>query len=208
MKTSFTLIETILTLFLITIISSFFYFKTSNNKIDIAVDRLLLYLKQTRYQALIDNKEENNNPLWHKKRWTFKFFRCKKNVGGLYYSIYSDENMKGHPNLDESLIDPLTQKRVYSTNACKESSDTSKYVLLTKEYGINSIDISCNMTSSIGQISFGSDGKVYAKLSSNKYAKSEYEIKNKCKIVMKAQENEDRSIIIEGNTGYIYKEIN
>ena len=102
------------------------------NKLYEATNRLVIYLKQTRYQALIDSKEEKSNPFWHKKRWTLKFLRCREDVGGLYYVIYSDTNMTGIPSLNESLIDPLSNKKVYSTNQCELSTNTSKYVLLTK----------------------------------------------------------------------------
>ena len=42
-------------------------------------------------KALIDNKYDLDDPLWHKKRWTLKFFRCKENVGGIYYLL---QNLK------------------------------------------------------------------------------------------------------------------
>lgn len=116
MKKSFSLLELILVIALISIIIYFFKPNIQINKSKEAANRIVLYLKQTRYQALIDDKEDSLNKLWHKKRWTFKFFRCKQSVGGVYYIIYSDENMKGHPNIDESMNDPLTNKKIYSSN--------------------------------------------------------------------------------------------
>ncbi len=89
MKRSFSLLELILTLTFICLVSiSFFFTKESifENKIDIATNRLILYLKQTRLQALLDSQYSPTDNLWHKKRWTLKFFRCNKNIGGIYYS--------------------------------------------------------------------------------------------------------------------------
>ncbi len=205
MRKSFSLIELIFTIFLILLVSSFFYLKKTEDKLQVATERLILYLKQTRYQALIDSKEEKNNPLWHKKRWTFKFFRCRKRVGGFYYTIYSDENMKGHPGQDESLIDPLTKKRVYSTNSCKVNNKNSKYVLLTKEFDIKDINISCNKTNSVGQISFGNNGKIYAKQSPKENLSFEFEIHNSCEITLIDNKNQSSTIIIEAKTGYIFR---
>lgn len=203
MKNSFSLIELLIVIFLSILISSFFYSRKNEDNLQIVAKRLALYLKQTRYQAMIDDKEEKDNPLWHKKRWTLKFFRCKKDVGGIYYVIYSDINMKGHPNQNESLIDPLTQKRIYSSNSCEVNNKNSKYVLLTKEFGINSVSLSCNKTSGLGQISFGNDGKVYAKLSSNANSGFEYEINKNCEIVLKSQDNKKIGLKIESNTGFV-----
>ncbi len=208
MKKSFSLFELILSLTIISIISfSFFYSKKtiSENKINIATDRLILYLKQTRLQALIDSQHNPSDKLWHKKRWTLSFFKCHKNMGGIYYVIYSDKNKKGHPNKEESLKDPLTNRYIYSSNSCKEESNTSKYVLLTKEFNINSIEVSCKSDNSLGKISFGYDGKIYNKLSSNEKEDKKYEIKEPCKIRLIDKKGKEAEIIIEKNGGYIYK---
>ncbi|RXJ65731.1 hypothetical protein CRV08_14675 [Halarcobacter ebronensis] len=207
MKTALTLLEVIVVISLISII----YFTQSNKTftntdLEKAANRIVLYLKETRYQALIDDKRDENKPLWYKRRWTMKFFKCSESVGGIYYVIYSDENEKGHPNKDESLIDPLTRKRVYSSNSCESSNDTSKYVLLTKEFGIKNANISCNNTTSLGQISFGRDGKVYSKLSNSENSEDEYEILERCKIELISEKNHKIGIFIEPKTGFTYKE--
>ncbi|WP_258239433.1 type II secretion system protein [Arcobacter sp. LA11] len=161
-------------------------------------------MKETRYQALIDNKYESNDNLWHKSRWTLKFFRCNKDIGGIYYSIYSDINQTGHPNFNETLKDPLTNKRIYSTNRCEDKENRSKYVLLTKEYEIKEIKISCNRRKSIGQISFGNEGKVYSRLSAYENEYKEYEIENRCKIKLISENKDFKEIIIEANNGFTY----
>ncbi len=205
MKRAFSLIEIILVLTILIFVGSYYGKTSTKTNLETAANRIILYLKETRYQALIDDKEELNDTLWHKKRWTLKFFRCDKDVGGLYYRIYSDENKTGHAGLYESLNDPLTNKKIYSTSKCEYRNNTSKYVLLTKEFGINDVEISCNSTSSLGQISFGKDGKVYSKLSAYENEYYEYEIKSPCIIKLKSQENENIEIIIEPNSGFVYK---
>lgn len=204
MKKAFSLIETILVISIIVFIGGFIIQKIHTSNLDDAVKRISLYLKQTRYQALIDNKQKDDEELWHKKRWTLKFLRCNKNIGGLYYNIYSDENETGQASLSESLIDPLTNKRVYSTNKCEYKDNTSKYVLLTKEFGIVDVQISCNNTSSLGQISFGNDGKVYSKLSSSANEYYEYEINSICTIKFIDNESQTKTLKIMPKTGYIY----
>lgn len=205
MKKAFSLLEVILVITILIFIGSFYVKKSNNNDLEYATNRIVLYLKQARYQALIDNKEKIENELWHKRRWTLKFFRCDSNIGGLYYTIYTDKNEKGHPGLDEALADPLTNKKIYSTNKCIYKKNSSKYVLLTKEFGIKEIKVSCNKTSSLGQISFGNEGKVYSKLSSYKNEYYEYEITSKCIITLKDQNNDSEELIIEPKTGFVYK---
>lgn len=205
MKKAFSLLEVILVISLLGFLYTAFIPKTRISKIDEVTNRLVLYLKQTRYQALINNKHHSTNEYWHKKRWTLKFFRCRKDVGGIYYSIYSDNNTSGHPSIDDSLKDSLNQKNIYSTNYCKENINNSKYVLITKNFDIEEVNISCNETTSLGQLSFGTDGKVYSKLSNIANDSSSYEIKNKCIIELIDTYSKKRNIVIENSTGYIYK---
>ena len=165
MKKSFSLLEIILVISLIGFLYTMFLPKTKINHIDELSSKLSLYLTHLRYKALIDDKYDSKDSLWHKKRWTIKFLRCRESVGGIYYTIYSDKNKSGHPSAEDSLKDPLTNKNIYTSNICNENSLNSKYVLLTKEFGISDVQISCNETTSLGQLSFGSDGEIYSKLS-------------------------------------------
>ena len=121
MKKAFSLLELLLIISLLGFLYTAFIPKTQINKIDELTNRLVLYLKQTRYQSLINDKYNNTDDYWHKKRWTLKFFRCRESVGGIYYSIYSDNNASGHPSIEDSLKDSLSLKNIYSTNYCKEN---------------------------------------------------------------------------------------
>jgi hypothetical protein len=205
MKKSFTLLEIILCILLLSIISSFFIPKLNKSRIDEVTNMLVLYLKQTRYLSLVDNKYKEDDTLWFKKRWTLKFFRCRERVGGFYYSIYSDKNNSGHVSSEDSLKDPLTNKNIYSSNYCEEREENSKYVLLTKQYKIIDINVSCNKTSSLGQISFGNDGNIYTKLSNQENEESEYLLDEECIITLKDSFNEERRIKLNPISAYINK---
>ena len=180
MKKSFSLFEIVLTILLISFIYTIFLPKNRINYIDEVTTRMQLYISYVRYKALIDDKFDLQDSLWHKKRWTIKFFRCRESVGGIYYAIYSDNNKTGIPSAEDSLKDPLSQKNIYSSNYCEENSSNSKFVLLTKNFGITDVQISCNDTTSLGQLSFDSDGKVYSKLSNYANESNEYEINKPC----------------------------
>ena len=202
MKNSFSFLELILTLTLLTFLYSIFIPKFETKSINELTNRILLYISYARYKSFLDEKFDNNDYLWHKKRWTIKFFRCRNEEDGIYFSIYSDKNKTGHPSKEDSLKDPLSNKYIYSSNYCKENNTNSKYVFLTKNFDINDIDISCNNTTSLGQLSFGSDGKLYSRLSNYENESDEFEIESPCEIILRTKKGEEGRIIIENSTGY------
>jgi type II secretory pathway pseudopilin PulG len=206
MKKSFSILEIILVITLIGFLYTIFLPKSKINRLDEITSRLSLYITHLRYKAFLDNQYDLDDRLWHKKRWTIKFFRCRESVGGIYYSIYSDKNKSGHPSSEDSLKDPLTNKNIYSSNTCKENIQNSKYVLLTKEFKISDINISCNNTTSLGQLSFGSDGKIYSKLSAFDNESKEYEIDKPCIIKLVANDEDSREITIYPYTSYNKRE--
>jgi hypothetical protein len=83
------------------------------------------------------------------------------------------------------------------------SQNESKYILLTKEYEIVKIDISCNNTSTLGQIIFGNNGKIYSKQAYTQNDIDKYEIKEPCHITIYDKQNNSNTITIEPNTGFI-----
>ena len=205
MKKSFSFLEMIIVLLLITLLYTQFIPKNEINKLNEITTRLSLYITYLRYKAMVNNKYDDEDTLWHKKRWTLKFFRCRDDKDGIYFTIYSDKNKTGHPSVEDSLKDPLTNKNIYSSNYCKENNANSKYVLLTKNFDIENVNISCNNTSSLGQLSFGNDGKVYSRLSNYENESEEYEIKSPCEIKLRTKNGEEGTLLIENLTGYVKK---
>ena len=72
-------------------------------------------------------------------------------------------------------------------------------------FDIENVNISCNNTSSLGQLSFGNDGKVYSRLSNYENESEEYEIKSPCEIKLRTKNGEEGRILIENLTGYVKK---
>lgn len=150
---------------------------------------------------MIDDKYDLSDDEWFKKRWTLKFQKCQTGIGGIYYVIYSDMDKNGAIKKEESLKDPLTNNYIYSFQCTKDTLyDKSKFVLLSKEYDIENVIISCNSTSTIGQISFDRDGNVYSRLGKDE---NEYKINKPCTIKLIGKHNQIEEITIHQNTGYI-----
>ena len=196
----FSLIELIIAISIISIILSISQFKFNSNNLQQAASKLKLYLNYTRYIAHIDNKFDINNNEWQKKLWTLKFQNCSSSIGGLYFVVYSDKSGGiSHFKKTECLKDPLTNKYLYSNWDCEASKDESKYILLTKEYGVTKVDVSCKSNSSIGQISFGYDGNIYSNLGNYPT-----KITKRCVITLFDKDDNSIELKIEPNTGYVY----
>ena len=200
-KSSFSLIEIILVIFLISIALKL-TLSTSYSKLTLAKNQLILHLKYLRYIAFNDNKFRPNDDKFHKKFWTFKIQRCNNN-SGFYYLIYSDKNKNSYISKTESLKDPLTNKYIYNYSKCVENEfDKLANTLLSKTFGIKKIEISCNKTSSIGQLSFDNQGNVFTKLP--KYYKNldNFKLKKNCYINF-SDGKYSKTITITKN-GYIF----
>jgi len=198
---AFSLLELIFVIVLIAIISSTIISKTEISKLQLATDKIVLYLNYTRYIAFVDSKFDIDDVEWERKRWTLKFQNCSDTNNGMYYIVYSD--MSGGTaafKKDECMKDPLSLKYLYSGYDCEPSSNESKNILLTKEFGVHKVEVSCNITSTIGQISFGADGKIYSQLGTNIK-----EIDEQCLLKLYDINDDYTTIAIEPKTGYIHK---
>jgi len=207
MKKSFSLLEIIFVLIIITIISSMAFQNKNISKIKLAKEQLILHLKYMRYISMIDNKYNHNDNLWYRKAWNMKFLNCSKNIGGIYYVIYENVINTNHWAISksETLKDPLTSNYIYSYQCKKdELYDKSKFVLLSQYYGIKKINISCNESSSLGQILFLNNGSAYTKFNNNYNDMNKYKIQNNCKITLLDGYNQKEYINIEANTGFIH----
>jgi Tfp pilus assembly protein FimT len=201
-KKSFSLIEIIFVIVLISVISSYTIQTNNQDKLVLAKNQIKMHLKYMRYIAMLDNKYDHNDKNWYRKAWNVKFRWCsgKKQI---HYYIYSDLDNSGHVKEEETLKDPLTNNRIYSTISCKDNSKRTNYTLLSKYYGVKTLDISCNDTSSLGQILFLNTGIAYSKFTNNENI-DKYKIQKDCKIDIYDKYNSKETITVTGNTGYIY----
>jgi len=200
-KRGFSLIEIIFVIAILAIVGSMIIPKNNLSKLDLATKKIITYLNYTRYIAHIDNKFDINDKEWEKKRWTLKFQNCSNSQDGIYFTIYSDtDGGTAHYKKSDCLKDPTTNKYLYTTYSCQPKADESQYTLLTKKFGVVKVEVSCNTTSTIGQISFGYDGKIYSSLGENIK-----QITSPCKITLFDRKGRSKTIQIEPNTGYIHK---
>lgn len=203
-KNTFTLIEIVFVIILIGVITSFSISKNNINKLVLAKDQIIMHLKYMRYIAMNDNKYEHNNSLWYKKGWNLKFRYCD-GKDDIHYYIYSDEDLTGHVKEIETLKDPFTNQYIYSSIHCVDSIDRTNYTLLSKYYNIKKIEISCNETTSIGQVLYLDDGNIYTKFSpDSNVSKNKYKLNEDCTIDLYDKQNNKQTITLDYRTGYVY----
>lgn len=175
--------------------------KKQISSLELATDRIILYLQYTRYLAFLDNKFRVDDHEWEKKRWSVKFQRCSDPLDGLYFVVFSDESGGTAAfKKKDTMKDPLNGKYLYGQGQCEPRMDESKNIYLTKEYGIQNVTISCNNTSTIGQIGFGYDGHVYSSLGQNIV-----QIQEPCLVTFEDQYHKRSTIMIEPRTGFVHK---
>ena len=206
MKKSITLLEIVFAIFLISIIYSISIPKKIDSKLQDATSYLITYLNYTRYLALIDNKYDTQDSLWFRKMWRLRFENCSNDTDGFYFIVFSDNNKTGQAKKGDSAKDPLSQKHLYSRYNCNPKADESKYILLTKEFGIKNIEVSCNSTSSLGQILYDEESKIFSKVGTNTKDFGKFEILNRCYIYLYDKDENKSTIIIEPKTGYAYQQ--
>ena len=215
-KKSFTLLELIFLVVIIATVSAIIIPKKQHSSLQLAAQQIIMYLKYTRYLALVDNKyihqndtskNKNEKDQWYKSRWTLKFQNCTNN-NGLYFVVYSDdidyEEETAHFKKSECAKDLITSRWLYSDANCVASNDESKYVLLTKQYGVTQVTISCNQTSTIGKISFDENGQAHSLIDT-----LDDDILNEvCYIKLFDATQKFVKIAITSHTGYIYQIFN
>lgn len=194
-------LELLSVIVIIAFISAAAFFKYQSNPLDKAAKRLVLYLQYTRFYGLSDNKFNHSDPQWFRARYSFRIRRCN-NQSGIYYTIHSDADKNGYIKQAECIKDPLSNKYIYSSNICEQTANNSRYVLLTKEFGVVKAELSCNTTDSLGMIIFGEDGKIYSKFDQND--PKAYEITQPCTITLYNEKGDFKTIVAEPQTGYIY----
>ena len=68
----------IFVLIIISIVISQSIPKTQISQLNLASDKIILYLNYVRYIAHVDNKFNKTDEEWERKRWTLKFKNCNK----------------------------------------------------------------------------------------------------------------------------------
>jgi len=111
-----------------------------------ASETILSHIRLAQQLALRDNKHrKDNNGLWQRAYWRFEYGKCRNttNPNGTaeyYYRVGSATTLDSAFNKNESAINPIDGKYLYTMNKCNDlRSDESPTILISKKFGINRI---------------------------------------------------------------------
>ncbi|SFV57640.1 N-terminal methylation [hydrothermal vent metagenome] len=145
-KTAFTMIELVFVIVVLAIIASLAMERMDRDLKQEASETILSHIRLAQQLALNDNKHrKNNNGLWQRAYWRFEYGKCRNttNLDGTaeyYYRVGSATTLDSGFNKNESAINPMDGKYLYTMNKCNNlQNDESPTVLISKKFGINRI---------------------------------------------------------------------
>ena len=166
MKKAFTLIELVLVVVIIGIVSAAIVPRFNRSTLDEAAHQIISHIRYTQHLALMDDKYDPTDSTWFKERWQLSFSRSVDSQNVWAYSIFSDANHDGNPNLrNEIARDPMNPGTLNSLGQIVsskpgqylsggfsgvldlEDSRRSKKMTLNNKYGINWISFSRSCSS-------------------------------------------------------------
>jgi Tfp pilus assembly protein PilE len=202
---AFTMLELVFVIIVVGILAVLAMPSFTSNPLQQAAEQVANHIRYTQHLAMVDDEFNESDPTWYLKKWQIRF---RENSGKLYYAVYSDKDKDRNINCnamtcDEPAIDPLTKQPLYYLD-----SRANKKMLLTEEYGIKDINVSCDTpdsslyTSSLGVISFDHLGRPYDGIGNNASKPFDFLLTSNCTITLEHNDG-NATIIVRPETGYV-----
>ena len=209
MKKAFTLLELIFVIVVIGIIAAAIIPRMKNNSLQQAAIQIESHIRYTQHLAMVDDKYDDSDSNWFKKRWQIIFAKQANTDQQWAYTIFSDivGGNSGKPNKTEIAINPMNhnQRMTGGYNSAQELNVSSSNFVgmqsmnIGKKYGVTDMNFSCSQ-----RLVFDYLGRpMKSDLSGNSKPYEENDlITDTCKITLK---NESESVVIDINkqTGFI-----
>ncbi|MDP3588582.1 MAG: hypothetical protein Q8R58_11060 [Sulfuricurvum sp.] len=202
---AFTMLELVFVIIVIGILAVLAMPNFNRHPLQEAAEQVAGHIRYTQHLAMVDDKFDANDAAYYMKRWQIRF---RKNSNTLYYAVYSDKNQDRNVNCnvtfcDEPAIDPLTKKPLYYL-----ASRENKNMILSKQFGITSINVSCDVadsslyTNSLGVIAFDNLGRPYNGIGNNTVGPYNFLLSTPC-IMTLTHPDGNAIITIHPETGYV-----
>jgi type II secretory pathway pseudopilin PulG len=185
------MLELVFVIVVIGIITAVMLPRIDRDNVYEAAQQVISHIKYTQHLAMVDNKYDDTDPNWFLEKWQIAFYGC----GG--YVVYSDENQGGGPNRNEAADDPLSRKKIFTSNTCAENTLDYPNVRLKNYYNIENIVLSAGCG---GQsIMFDHLGRPYNANTVNGV------MTQNCDITLNSENNTTGAVVrIVPETGYTY----
>ena len=209
-RSAFTIIELIFVIVVLGILASLAMERVDRDLKQEASETILSHIRLAQQLALRDNKHrQDNNGLWQRAYWRFEYGKCKNttNLDGTaayYYRVGAATTLDKAFNKNESAINPVDGKYLYTINSCDDlKKDESPTILISKKFGINKIEkyAGCNK---VQHIAFDYLGRPHHQIGSYGSANFSKIMVNDCRLKFKMATGDSFTIIIEAETGHAY----
>ncbi len=213
MKNSFTLLELLFVLVLISIIAIELLPRMKSNLLKQAAQQLIADIRYTQHLALTDDKYDPNDKVWFKKRWQIIFGQSVDTEQKLAYSIFSDnttDDDDAKPGLSELAIDPSNNNKYlsggYSGILKTSEPQANKKMNLGLSYGIDEYKFGGGCSARTRRISFDHYGRpIKDSLALYTTAYKKGRLLTKACTIELIDSNEGSIVInIEPETGYVH----
>jgi len=185
-----------------------------------AAETILSHIRLTQQLALRDNKHRSdNNPQWQRAYWRFEYGKCanttnEDGTADYYYRVGSAVGMQTAFNKNESAINPIDGRYLYTVNTCDSlQNDESPSILISKQFGVNRIR-KYGGCSNVQHIAFDYLGRPHHQIASYGTANFSKIMTKNCRLKFELSTDVDNdgdvdaedsfTIIIEAETGHAF----
>jgi type II secretory pathway pseudopilin PulG len=185
---SFTLLEAILSIVIISILSSLIIPKQQDSKLFLARDQLIEDINIIVFKASMDDIFQNDKD-FYPDLWQIKFIKQINNKKVVAYAIYANVGKTKTLNKkDKTIINPLSYKPLASSGyyGGLDTNKSSKEVYLSSRYQIDDLKLSKNCSryssrkllfDSLGRIHINNNGRLAKGICKISLFKKEIEVK-------------------------------
>jgi type II secretory pathway pseudopilin PulG len=225
MKKSFTLIELVFVIVVISIIAMAVLPRINTNNLHEAAIQVVSHIRYTQHLAMTDDKYDPDEALWFHRRWTIRFHENLTFTNVLppdksyqkvwAYTIFSDlpDYNRHHPDLNGMARSPSNFDQYLSGGVNNtlhvEDTKSMKRMRLGIHYGIEDVAFSGGCRSNVRYIHFDHLGRPMNSFPENKPYESASAgwhklIHQRCVITLTSKNDESLAIAIEPETGYAH----
>lgn len=211
MKKAFTMLELVFVIVIVGILAFVAVGRFERNSLREAADQLVAHIRYTQHLAMMDDRFDPSDATWYQKRWQLVFNSDVNTYNQDAYTIFSDGNKNGNPNLtlNEVAINPLDPSKYltggYTGIILSDGVGATPEMNLGLKYGITvALSAACQFGTST-RISFDYLGRPLKGVPSGFTAiyQSNRTITQQCQITLSNGTN-TIVIAIEPETGYTH----
>jgi type II secretory pathway pseudopilin PulG len=206
---AFTMMELIFILVIIGILAAVIIPKTQSSRLREAADQIVSHIRYTQHLAMMNDVFDPNNNEWYKERWQIVFSSSKDTENKYAYTIFSDKNNDGNPNvLSEIAKNPQDTSRLlsggYSGTLLSNNKKATKEMHIGKKYGISKVEFSSACSRGSRRLAFDYLGRpLRGSIESLSMPYDiDHSIISQCTITITNDAHESINITVEPETGF------